>query len=171
MAPWPNQALSRRLSWLRARRSWSTYSVIEHSKPQAVPWAADRVAPRPWPSKSICAFCMARSLVSTVDCPAPLAPGLSDAQSTFRKKFMASWLLTLRSAKVRIWYMKESHWPTAIPNWRLTAWASKRVEWETFTALVAPCRAIARVLLQTTRTVVGMATVARVPSQEVAKSR
>jgi hypothetical protein len=53
----------------------------------------------------------------------------------------------------------------------LDRWASKLVLWGTLMALLAPLRAIERVLLQTTRIVVGVAVVASVPSQEVASSR
>ena len=87
---------------------------------------------------------------------------------------MASWVLTLRSARVFMRYMKLSHWPTAMPSWRLTACASKLVECGTLMAPdpePAPCNAIASVLLHTTRTEVGMAIVARVPSHDVASSR
>ncbi|MNV85589.1 hypothetical protein D3C71_1795570 [compost metagenome] len=84
---------------------------------------------------------------------------------------MDSWLLTLRSDRVFMRYMKPSHWETAIPNCFLTACASKLVLCGTLIALDVPDRAIERVLLQTTRTVVGVAVVASVPSQEVANSR
>ena len=43
--------------------------------------------------------------------------------------------------------------------------------WGTFIAWVAPFREILKVLLHTTRTVVGVAVVASVPSQDVANSR
>ena len=77
----------------------------------------------------------------------------------------------MRSDSVFMRYMKLSHCETAIHNWRLTAWASKLVLWGTLIALVAPPMAIDKVLLQTTRTVVGVAVVASVPSQEVASSK
>ena len=44
-APWPNQAESIRLSVLLARFSWSTYSVMAFSNPQAVPFAESSAAP------------------------------------------------------------------------------------------------------------------------------
>ena len=81
---------------------------------------------------------------------------------------MDSWLLTLRSERVFMRYIKLSHWDTAMPSCLLTAWASKLVLCGTLMALLAPFRAMDSVLLHTTRTVVGVAVVARVPSQEVA---
>ncbi|KYO85149.1 hypothetical protein LT20_06269 [Pseudomonas aeruginosa] len=68
-------------------------------------------------------------------------------------------------------YMNSSHCETAMPSCFFTAWASKRVLCGTLIARVAPSTAMVRVLLHTTRTVVGVAVVARVPSQEVASSR
>src|SRR3989344_9041835 len=84
---------------------------------------------------------------------------------------MDSWLLTLRSDRVFMRYIKPSHWDTAIPSCFLTACALKWVLWGTLIALDVPDKAIDRVLLQTTRTVVGVAVGARVPSQDVANSR
>ncbi|MNR17708.1 hypothetical protein D3C85_1343870 [compost metagenome] len=68
-------------------------------------------------------------------------------------------------------YMKSSHCPMAMPSWRLTASASKLVLWGTRMTLLVLSSAMARVLLHTTRTVVGVTLVASVPSQEVASSR
>lgn len=58
-----------------------------------------------------------------------------------------------------------------MPNCFLTACASKLVLCGTLMALVAPLRAMESVLLQTTRIVVGVAVVARLPSQDVASSK
>ncbi|MNI91238.1 hypothetical protein D3C73_1488670 [compost metagenome] len=58
-----------------------------------------------------------------------------------------------------------------MPNCFFTACGSKRVLCGTLITRVVPSRAMVSVLLQTTRTVVGVAVVARVPSQEVASSR
>ena len=68
-------------------------------------------------------------------------------------------------------YMNPSRWVTAMPSCFLTACALKLVLCGTRMALDAPDRAMDRVLLHTTRTVVGVAVVANVPSQEVANSR
>ncbi|MNV74479.1 hypothetical protein D3C71_1677010 [compost metagenome] len=68
-------------------------------------------------------------------------------------------------------YMKSSHWPMAMPSCRLTASASKQVLWGTRITLLVLSSAMARVLLHTTRTVVGVTVVASVPSQEVANKR
>ncbi|MOA69422.1 hypothetical protein D3C78_1976030 [compost metagenome] len=68
-------------------------------------------------------------------------------------------------------YMKSSHCETAIPSCFFIALGSKRVLCGTLIARLVPSRAMVRVLLHTTRTVVGVAVVARVPSQEVANSR
>ncbi|MNP76016.1 hypothetical protein D3C76_1731750 [compost metagenome] len=68
-------------------------------------------------------------------------------------------------------YMNSSQPETAMPSCFFTAFGSKRVLCGTLIARDEPSRAIVRVLLQTTRTVVGVAVVARVPSQDVASSR
>src|SRR3989344_8587695 len=84
---------------------------------------------------------------------------------------MDSWLLTLRSDRVFMRYIKPSHWDTAIPSCFLTDCSLKWVLWGTLIALNVPDKAIDRGLLQTTRTVVGVAVVARVPAQGGANSR
>ncbi|MNG37875.1 hypothetical protein D3C84_1253590 [compost metagenome] len=58
-----------------------------------------------------------------------------------------------------------------MPSCFLTVCGSKRVLCGTLIARLLPSKAMVRVLLQTTRTMVGVAVVARVPSQEVASSR
>ncbi|MNG10675.1 hypothetical protein D3C84_941580 [compost metagenome] len=58
-----------------------------------------------------------------------------------------------------------------MPNCFFTTCGLKRVLWGTLIARLVPSRAIVRVLLQTTRTVVGVAVVAKVPSHEVANNR
>ncbi|MNE89479.1 hypothetical protein D3C80_1868890 [compost metagenome] len=68
-------------------------------------------------------------------------------------------------------YIKSSHCDTLMPNCCFTARGSKRVLCGTLIAWLAPLMAIVRVLLQTTRMVVGVAVVANVPSQEVASSK
>ncbi|MOA48189.1 hypothetical protein D3C78_1709030 [compost metagenome] len=93
------------------------------------------------------------------------------SQSTFMKKPSASCHCTLRSASARMRYIKSSHCETAMPSCFFTALGSKRVLCGTLIARLVPSRAMVRVLLHTTRTVVGVAVVARVPSQEVASSR
>ncbi|MCY1235326.1 hypothetical protein D9M72_479390 [compost metagenome] len=68
-------------------------------------------------------------------------------------------------------YMKSSHWPAAMPSCLLTASASKLVSWGTRMTLLVLSSAMARVLLHTTRTVVGVTVVASEPSQEVANNK
>ncbi|MNP51350.1 hypothetical protein D3C76_1456610 [compost metagenome] len=58
-----------------------------------------------------------------------------------------------------------------MPSCFFTACGSKRELCGTLIARVAPFREMVRVLLQTTRTVVGVAVVASVPSQDVANRR
>ena len=58
-----------------------------------------------------------------------------------------------------------------MPSWRLTAAASNCERCETLIAPALLPRAICKVLLQTTRTDVNCAVVAKVPSQAVANSR
>ena len=60
-------------------------------------------------------------------------------------------------------YMKLSHWETAMPSCFFTACGSKLVLCGTLMALLAPFKAMVKVLLHTTRTVVGVAVVAARP--------
>ncbi|MNN62724.1 hypothetical protein D3C81_1780500 [compost metagenome] len=132
-----------------------------------MPCADSRLAPRPAPPYRLSTRLSARSLCSASG--TALLGWMS--QSTSRKKFFASCGRILRSARCFIRYMNSSQPDTAMPSCRFTACASKRVLCGTLMARGAPSRAMVRVLLQTTRTVVGVAVVARVPSQDVASSR
>ena len=58
-----------------------------------------------------------------------------------------------------------------MPSCLFTVCGSKRVLCGTLIARLLPSKAMVRVLLHTTRTVVGVAVVARVPSQDVANNR
>ena len=83
---------------------------------------------------------------------------------------ISAWLI-LRSARVFIRYMKSFHCETEIPSCCLTRCGLNSVLCGTFTLCVMPSTAMVKVLLQTTRTEVGVATVANEPSQDVASSR
>ena len=84
---------------------------------------------------------------------------------------MASWFLILRSDSIFMRYINESQPVIAMPNLRLTSSASKFVLCGTLIEVEVPFKATASVLAQTTRIVVGVAVVARVPSHDVAKRR